>query len=408
MRVAFVDLLFSWPPHGGADVDLYHVMAGLRSEGIEAQLFFAHQTASDEAGIADPESLPFPATRIDFSPHSFAPDSVTERFREALDAWRPDMVWVMHAFGMKPWLLDGLADFTVVSRYYAHELMCARDPRRFKHGAPCPNDYLRTPDVCRDCALESQRDAIRQGTYKTWTEEYIAARAYAPEYHALSLGALRKTRALVVSNTQLAAELAPLHDDIRVLPGGVDTGAFPHAAHEANPGRARILMSGRVDDPLKGLGTLLEAGAALWQQRQDFEIVLTHHDHDLENDWVRCTGWLTHEEALAEYAKADVCVVPSVWHEPFGLVAVEAMAAGRAVVASRTGGLADIVLDGKTGLLVTPGDAAALAGALSRLLDDPGERARMGKAGRARAESDYDWRQVVRKRYLPLLEELGG
>jgi len=408
MRAAFVDLLFSWPPHGGADVDLYHVLDHLQREGVEVHLFFAHQTASDERGIADPAALPFPATRVDFTPREFAPEKIVARFRAALAAWQPDVVWVMHAFGMKPWLLQGLADFNTVSRYYAHELMCARDPRRFKDGAPCPLDYLRHPDACRACALESQRGAIQTGRHRTWTEEYLAARAYAPEYHALTLDSLRQTRMLVVSNTTLAEELTPFHGNIRVLPGGVDVDAVPRAEQERGRAAKRILMSGRVDDPLKGLGTLLEAGALLRETRQDFEIVLTHHDHDLENDWVRCTGWLSHEEALAEYAGADICAVPSVWHEPFGLVAVEAMAAGLPVVASRTGGLQDIVLDGETGLLTRPGDAATLAEALERLLDDITLRAHMGAAGRMRAETEYDWRQVIRKRYRPLLEELCG
>jgi glycosyltransferase involved in cell wall biosynthesis len=80
-------------------------------------------------------------------------------------------------------------------------------------------------------------------------------------------------------------------------------------------------------------------------------------------------------------------LVPSAWAEPFGLVAVEAMRAGRPVIASAAGGLVDIVVDGETGLLTPPGDPAGLAAALRRLLADEGLREAMGAAGRARARA---------------------
>jgi glycosyltransferase involved in cell wall biosynthesis len=78
-------------------------------------------------------------------------------------------------------------------------------------------------------------------------------------------------------------------------------------------------------------------------------------------------------------------VVPSVWHEPMGQVAVEAMLAGRAVVVSDVGGLRDIVEQGVSGLRVPAGDPAALAAALDELVGDPARAAAMGAAGRARA-----------------------
>jgi glycosyltransferase involved in cell wall biosynthesis len=84
----------------------------------------------------------------------------------------------------------------------------------------------------------------------------------------------------------------------------------------------------------------------------------------------------------------DVVAVPS--HvEPFGLAALEAMAAGRPVVASRVGGLPEIVLDGRTGVLVPPRDAAALARGIAGLLDDPALMAAMGEAGRLRASKVF-------------------
>ncbi len=80
-------------------------------------------------------------------------------------------------------------------------------------------------------------------------------------------------------------------------------------------------------------------------------------------------------------------VLASVSDEPFGIAMIEAMAAGKPVVASRAGGLADIVLHEETGLLVTPNDVEDLARALQRLISDPELRERMGREAARRAET---------------------
>jgi glycosyltransferase involved in cell wall biosynthesis len=86
---------------------------------------------------------------------------------------------------------------------------------------------------------------------------------------------------------------------------------------------------------------------------------------------------------------ADVVVFPSVFRESAGLVAVEAMAAARPVVATRVGGLPELVADGVTGILVDPQAPQQLASALLRLLTEPGVATAMGSAGRERAEKYY-------------------
>jgi glycosyltransferase involved in cell wall biosynthesis len=79
-------------------------------------------------------------------------------------------------------------------------------------------------------------------------------------------------------------------------------------------------------------------------------------------------------------------VVPSIWPDSFPTVALEAMAAGAAIVVSRIGGLPEAVIDGESGLIVEPGDVSALAAALERLLDDPTLRAQLGAGARKRVE----------------------
>src|SRR5690606_15060323 len=88
-------------------------------------------------------------------------------------------------------------------------------------------------------------------------------------------------------------------------------------------------------------------------------------------DAVRFTGNVAHGPALADlYRSGDVCVFPSIWEEPFGIPVIEAMATGKAVVATRGGAFPEIIEDGHSGLLVERGNAEALALALLRILGD--------------------------------------
>jgi glycosyltransferase involved in cell wall biosynthesis len=96
----------------------------------------------------------------------------------------------------------------------------------------------------------------------------------------------------------------------------------------------------------------------------------------------------------AAWRRALLGVIPSTWPEPFGIVALEAMAAGRAIVASAVGGLGEIIQAADGGILVPPGDTRALGSAIARLLTDAAERERLGANGR-RAVEDYRASRVV-------------
>jgi glycosyltransferase involved in cell wall biosynthesis len=100
---------------------------------------------------------------------------------------------------------------------------------------------------------------------------------------------------------------------------------------------------------------------------------------------VRVLGPRTHREVIDIFRRSLAVVVPSLWSEPFGLVSLEAMATGTPVVASRVGGIVEIVDDDETGILTRPGDEHEIAGALARLIGSPTLRARMGQAAMLRA-----------------------
>jgi len=110
-------------------------------------------------------------------------------------------------------------------------------------------------------------------------------------------------------------------------------------------------------------------------------------------EWVDFAGRRRREELAMYYSASDVFVTTP-WYEPFGITPVEAMACGRPVVGSDTGGIRSTVVHGKTGFLVPPKDPDSLADRLAQLAGDSSLRERMGEAGRLRARRLYTWKRV--------------
>ena len=212
----------------------------------------------------------------------------------------------------------------------------------------------------------------------------------------------RIVAATTVERTHLVQHYGADPSRIAVIPCGVDTNLFlpgDQAAARAALGlddQPRLLYVGRLA-PIKGLETLLDAMARLRAAgtRVHLSIVggdadepLNGHEGALRARLARLdlggtvtfVGAQPQERLRAWYVAADATVLPS-HYESFGMVALEAMACGIPVVASRVGGLQTTVRDGVTGLLVRESDPAALAGALDRLLGDPDLRFRLGREG---------------------------
>ncbi len=111
-------------------------------------------------------------------------------------------------------------------------------------------------------------------------------------------------------------------------------------------------------------------------------------------DKVEFTGFIDNDKIPETLAAHDVLVMPSL-QEGFGVASLEASAAGLPTIATNVGGIPEIVIDGKTGLLVPPGDFSALAEAIMRLTEDAGLRHDMGRNARAFVEERYDWNKNV-------------
>jgi glycosyltransferase involved in cell wall biosynthesis len=205
---------------------------------------------------------------------------------------------------------------------------------------------------------------------------------------------LRGARLVIAASNDLAERARALGAvNVRVIPSGVDLPV--QVGVEAEP--AEVLYAGRLS-PEKGVFELLEAA-------QGLNLVVAG-DGPLRDRVPFARGFVQHAELQRLYARAAVVVCPS-RREGFGVACLEAMAHGRPVVATRVGGLLDLVLDGETGIVVPPRDPAALRSALERLLADPDLRRRLGTAGRDRARAQFSWERVTDATLAAYAEAVG-
>ncbi len=170
------------------------------------------------------------------------------------------------------------------------------------------------------------------------------------------------------------------------------------------PATSRLVLVVARLERRKGHRYLLEAVAQLPPSCADVRLVVAGDGPERANleeqalalgiAWrVRFLG--EHQDPWSLYNVADVVVLPSIGHEDFPIVILEAMAAGRPVVATRIAGIPDQIVDGSTGLLIEPADPNGLADALVRVLETPGRAEAMGAAGRNRYEELFAPRNVV-------------
>jgi len=201
---------------------------------------------------------------------------------------------------------------------------------------------------------------------------------------------------------------------VRVIRNGIDTDEYrpdPETGvldrYGVDPARPYVIFVGRITRQ-KGVPVLLRAASGLIPEAQ---LVLLAGAADTPEQLAEVTElvdglrsnrsgviWipemLAKPEVIQLLTHATVFAIPSVY-EPLGIVNLEAMACGTAVVGSRTGGIPEVVADGETGLLVPPDEPRALGDALNVLLRDPGRAQAMGQAGRKRAVAEFGWPAIA-------------
>ena len=222
--------------------------------------------------------------------------------------------------------------------------------------------------------------------------------------------AARRSDRVVAISADTARELREVVDvPVAVIPYTTslpDVGVVGESTHRNGP----VLFVGRLEER-KGVAYLIDAVARLGDHGPTLEVIGDGPERaalEAQADALGIArrvvfrGKVTTEELRASYARAAVFVLPSVVDargdtEGLGVVLLEAMNYGTPVVASRIGGIPDIVEDGISGLLVPAGDEAALTTALARLLAEPALARRLGDAGRQRVRARFSWETIIRR-----------
>ncbi|NGO74897.1 glycosyltransferase family 4 protein [Streptomyces sp. YC504] len=349
-------------------------MALLREAGHRVELF---ERRSDDIAarsllgkVAVPLQVPWnPAVRRE----------LTARLRSD----RPDVVHIHNVFPLlSPAVLAACADAGVpaVATLHNYTQVCA------------PGTLQRDGRPCTECVGSSPLPAVRHGCYRGSRLATVPL--------AVGMSANRRrwwsgvVRFLCISEAQrdvlvragLPSELASVKHNFVPDPGVVRTGDGEHLLYLGRLAEAkgvRLLMAawdevaevGGVGVPLVIAGTgPLEREVTAWAAGRDD---------------VRYVGLYDTDQCRQALARAVAVVAPSTWLEAFGLVVVEAMAAGVPAVAAGHGAFAELVEDGVTGLLHRPGDPASLASCLRRITADPARNGEMGQAARHRYEKDF-------------------
>ncbi len=297
------------------------------------------------------------------------------RVVEAVRRFRPDVV---HAHNTFPLVSPGM--FAAVRAEGAATVQTLHNFRLTCAGAL----LMRDGKPCETCVTGSPYAAVRHRCYRgsrlgslavarmidrhrrigTWTRDVDAFVALTP----------------FARGRFTAAGLPP--ERIVVKPNGL-----PDPGPPSEASRETILFAGRLSRE-KGVETLKAAAGQLGQAIDVAGEGPLRESLD-GAPGLTLLGTLPGTEVQARMARAAALVVPSLWYEGLPMVVAEAFAAGTPVIASRIGALADLVEDGVTGLLVTPGDPAELARAMARILADPQAARRMGRAARAAYLRDW-------------------
>lgn len=349
---------------------------GLRRRGHDARLLAT--SAGDPEGAQAADYSCFGTTSSVRTALQTANPWAALALRRALHDFRPEVVHVkMFLTQLSPLVLPPLRCVPALYHVVWYRPICPIGTKLLPDGSVC-----RVPAgaVCYRSGCVPLRD---------WPLLMLQLRLWRRWRHAFDL-VVANSRAVA---GRLSAEGVDL--PIEVVWNGVPVVA-PRPALSEPP---TVAFAGRLVRE-KGVDVLLRAFALCLERIPNARLVIAGDGPErarLERlaaelglgSHAVLTGQLPRDQLDHRLASSWVQAVPSLWEEPFGNVAVEAMMRGTAVVASSSGGLAEIVRDGETGILVPAGDVEALGWALSRLLTDAGLAQRLGQQGRELALREF-------------------
>jgi glycogen synthase len=254
-----------------------------------------------------------------------------------------------------------------------------------------------------DVPLVSTIHATEAGRHSGWISGAVSR-----QVHALESWLVHDSDSLIACSASMSDEITALFGpelgEISVIPTGIDTEGWPFAPRRAHAGPAELLYFGRLEYE-KGVHDAIAALPRIRRAHPGTTLTIAGDGTQLDfltsqarkHKVLKATkfvGRVDHSQLLTLLHRADAAVLPS-QYEPFGIVALEAAAAGTPLVTSTAGGLGEAVIDGVTGLSYPPGDVAALADAVRSLLDSPAAAQQRATAARERLTSDFAWQTVA-------------
>jgi phosphatidylinositol alpha-mannosyltransferase len=344
---------YDWEAPGGVQVHIRQLAAELRTRGHRTTILAPGSRPSEDAGVrivGRPVRVPYRGT---VAPISFSPGA-WRRIRSAMRSFDPDLIHAHEPLTPSTSMLAVLAaEAPVVATFHA--------------------------SLDRSRLMELAGPALRQ----------VSGRIDA---------------AVAVSDAAASFVRRVVRVPLEIVPNGVDVRAFskPGRPVEGLPAGPKILWVNRLD-PQKGFEIMLRAFERLASEVGEVHLLVAGDGRDrvllrsLPGDLrsrILRLGTVPHEALPRYHAAADVFVSPATGQESFGIVLVEAMAAGVPVVASDIAGYREVVRDGVDGLLVPPNDPNTLAAAIRRVLSEPELAAALKAAGRSRAQA-FSWQAVA-------------
>jgi glycosyltransferase involved in cell wall biosynthesis len=362
-------------PIGGAEVLTFALRDALRQQGHDVRLFVSSAGTSGNSWQAEYECYGtlsrFRALLQTLNPWAYF------ALRRVLREFRPDVVHVrMFLTQLSPLILPLLRHVPALYHVVWYRPIC-----------PTGTKLLPTGSSCREPA-----------GLVCYRSDCVPLRDWVPLRFQMWLW--RKWRyafTRIVANSRAVQEslIADGIEPVEMIHNGVEMVSVTRALST----KPIVVFAGRLVRE-KGVGVLLQALAMVTCRIPEAQLLIAGDGPERAtlvelSDKLGITtnvsflGHLPKEKMEARFAQAWVQVVPSLWAEPFGLVAVEAMMRGTAVIASSMGGLGEIVDHGKTGFLVPPNDPHALAENLIELLSDRMKAESMGRSGRDVAEAQF-------------------
>lgn len=357
-------------PSGGAEHVSLLLRDGLRARGHDSWLYTSRARPLPLPVLADDTCFgtTSPARRVLQASNPWA----LRGLRRAIARFRPDVVHLrMFMTQLSPLVLRALHDVPTLLHLVNYDLVCPLNTKVLPDGTACSHH---AGAVCRSTGCASAAGVARFATQRAlWRSHRGAVDMAVANSHWLA-GRLRTegvdVDGVIWNGVPERPARAPLADPPTV--------SFAGRLYEKKG--VDVLLRAMADVPG---ATVVVAGDG--PERGALERLATRLGL---GERARFLGHLAPERLEQELATAWVHAVPSIWDEPFGITVAEAMMRGTAVVASDRGGPSEIVRAGESGLLVPPGDAAALAGAITRIVGDRALAERFGAAGRALARTE--------------------